>query len=253
MEELQTNQGFWDNFLWPLAVAAIIGIAIYFRKKISKMLQKKELITIINLKMNEFYEISFGSDEKLFSKLLLIKSLVRDGKNERFEIKIKKLFLVKRLDSYEKEHIELHIKSKEQEFKDKIEILLKHPYDNRMESDANVIYVILENIIRKRDPNGTNCTKIEMFREQEPKITFPVYLSQSQFSDLAKKQNKTEQLMKASLQFEFNNLSIFNDVQLYEEVVPAFVNEIYRIKTRKGFDIDKKNWSELSLYEIGLG
>jgi hypothetical protein len=46
---------------------------------------------------------------------------------------------------------------------------------------------------------------------------------------------------------------MFNDVQLYEEVVPAFVKEIYRIKTRYDFDISKNNWSGLNLYEIGLG
>jgi hypothetical protein len=199
MEDLQTNQGFWDNFLWPLAVAAVIWFVIYFRKEISKMLHKKELIAIINLEMDELYEIHLGSDEKLFSKLLLIKRLVREGKYERFEIKIKKLFLVKLLDSYDKEQIELFILSKEQEIKDKMEILLKHPFDNRVETEANIIFIILENILRKHNPNATNFTKIEMFREREPRITFAVYLSQTQFADLAQRQNKTEHQMKASL------------------------------------------------------
>ncbi len=43
LSELPTNAGFWDNFIWPLSVAIVIGIAIYFRKKITSHFSKKEL------------------------------------------------------------------------------------------------------------------------------------------------------------------------------------------------------------------
>lgn len=247
------NQGFWDNFLWPLAVAAVIGIAIYFRKEISKTLQKKHLITILNIETDQFYNIRLSGDENLFSKLLLVKKLIRDGKNDRFQVCCKKTFSVRGLNAYDREQIELHIRSKEQEIKDKVEILFKHSFDNRIEIDPNVAYTAIESILKKKDPNVTNFVKIELFQEQEPRIAFPIYLPLNQFSDLAQRQGKTIDEMKRSLQYEFNNFSLFNDAELYEDIIPAFVREIYRRKTTFNFDINNRNWAGLSLYEIGLG
>ncbi|RXM44143.1 hypothetical protein, partial [Flavobacterium sp. YO12] len=59
--------------------------------------------------------------------------------------------------------------------------------------------------------------------------------------------------MKSSLLYGLNSLSIFSNTILYEEVIPAFISEIYRIKTRNNFNIYQNRWSGLSLYEIGLG
>lgn len=43
LSELSSNAGFWDNFIWPLSVAIVIGIAICFRKKIASQFSKKEI------------------------------------------------------------------------------------------------------------------------------------------------------------------------------------------------------------------
>lgn len=253
MSNTDIIHGFLDNFLWPLAVAFVIGVFLVFRKKISQIFVKKDLLTIINFESDQTYSIRFSSDDKLFSKLLLIKKLIREGKTDRFQIKIKKLFPTRHLNNYEKEQIELHLQSKAKQIKDKLEILLIHPFDLGLENDPNLIYITIENILRTRDANVTGFTKIEMYREQDPKITFPIYLSSAQFYDLSQSQNKTTDEMKSSLLYSLNSLSIFNNTILYEEVIPAFISEIYRIKTRNNFDIRQNKWASLSLYEIGLG
>lgn len=48
LNELQTNAGFWDNFIWPLCVVLVIAVASFFHKKITSLFSKKEIILQTN-------------------------------------------------------------------------------------------------------------------------------------------------------------------------------------------------------------
>jgi len=44
LNELGSNAGFWDNFIWPLCLTVVITIAIFLRKFISSFFSKKETL-----------------------------------------------------------------------------------------------------------------------------------------------------------------------------------------------------------------
>lgn len=253
LKDLQTNGGFWDNFIWPLCLAIVIGLWYIFRKKIQSLFSKKEFITIININTDEFYNLTLSSDEKLFSKLMLIKNLVRNNQKEKFEIKIHKLYTTKQLNDFEKKQLDLHLETKTQEIKDKIEILLLNPLDTRIDNSGYTLNIIIENLLQRQDSNVTNYTKLDIYRTTDPKISFPVYLNPEQFQEFCNYNHKTELQMKNELKFQLHTTSAFNDNLLFTEVIPSFIKEIYRLKSRHSFDINTSNWCSLYSYEVGLG
>jgi hypothetical protein len=79
-------------------------------------------------------------------------------------------------------------------------------------------------------------------------------LTNDAFEAICKKQNKTVEEMEQILSIPtMCTMAIFPDEIMHKEIIPALVNEIYRLKTNFQFDINTKEWDLIMGYEVGLG
>ncbi|OPC32652.1 hypothetical protein [Elizabethkingia miricola] len=250
---LNIMTGFWDNFVWPIAVAAFISISALLKKKL-KLVLKKEVKPIIKLSLNSDNNISFVSDNDILSKLTLIKQMIRQNNSDGYELEIIPTFKTKNFDRYQKKEFQLKLKSKASEIKCKFEILLFRSFDFFIENSPESLKIIIEKILEKQPSNVSGLTKLDIYRTIDPKITFPIYLTQKDFETICKKENKTIEEMKQILCIPtMCGTSIFPNEIIWKEIIPALVNEIYRIKTNSKFDINIKGWDLIISYEVGLG
>lgn len=251
---LKNNTGFWDNFVWPLAVAAVIGIFILLRQFVFKPRQKKEIKPVLKLSLSSDYNITLTADNDILSKLTLIKQLIRQNNSDGYEIEIKATFKINNYDQYQKKEFELKLKTKITDIKTKFEILLLRPFDFFIENSPETLKTIVEKILEKQPIIVSGRTKLDIYRTTDPKITFPVYLRQEDFETICKKENKTVEEMKQILSIPtMCAMTIFPNEIMQKEIIPALVNEIYRIKTNFKFDINTKGWDLIMGYEVGLG
>lgn len=148
----------------------------------------------------------------------------------------------------------MRLQKKAIELKEKLVILLYREVDLRIENNMEFVYEIFKNILKKSNPNVTGKTKLEIYRNYDPKISFPIYLDEDDFSNLCKEQNLNEEEMKQKLIIPtMTSMSIFNDKIFMNYIYPEFVWEINRIKNNHNFDLKTKHWDSLMLYEVGLG
>jgi predicted nucleotidyltransferase len=68
LSNLKNNQGFWDNFVWPLLLAIVIGSFVLFRNKIFTKRNKKEISE--NLPVQEEGVNKFFSFQELCQHVL---------------------------------------------------------------------------------------------------------------------------------------------------------------------------------------
>lgn len=251
---LKISTGFWDNFVWPLAVTAVIGIFILFKKSVFKPRQKKEIKPVLKLSLSSDNNITLTADKDVLSKLTLIKQLIRQNNSDGYEIEIKATFKTNKFDQYQKKDFELKLKTKVSDIKTKFEILLLRPFEVFIEKSPETLKMVIEKILEKQPFIVSGRTKLDIYRTTDPKITFPVYLTQEDFEAICKKENKTIEEMKKILSIPtMCAMTIFPNDILYKEIIPALVNEIYRIKTNFNFDINTKGWDLIMGYEVGLG
>lgn len=251
---LKSNTGFWDNFVWPLAAAAVTGIFLLLKRFVFKPRQKKEIKPVLKLSLSSDNNVKLTTDNEILSKLTLIKQLIRQNNSDGYEIEIVALFNTNNFDQYQKKELELKLKTKESDIKSKLEILLLRPFDIFIENSPETLKTIIEKTLEKQPFIVSGRTKLEIYRTTDPKITFPVYLTQEDFEAICKNENKTVEAMKQILSIPtMCSMTIFPNEILYKEIIPALVNEIYRIKTNFNFDINTKGWDLIMGYEVGLG
>jgi hypothetical protein len=251
---LKNNVGFWDNFVWPLAVAAVIGIFLLLKQFVFKPRPKKEIKPILKLSIDSDNNISLNSDNDILSKLTLIKQLIRQNNFDGYEIEIKATFKTNNFDQYQKKEFELKLKTKAADIKSKFEILLFRPFDVFIENSPDTLKIVIEKILERQPFIVSGRIKLDIYRTDAPKITFPVYLTKEDFETICKKEKKTVEEMKQILSIPtMCAMTIFPNEILLKEVIPALVNEIYRIRTNFNFDINTKGWDLIMGYEVGLG
>lgn len=251
---LKNNTGFWDNFVWPLAVAAVIGIFLLLKQFVFKRKQKKEINPVLKLSLSSDNNITLTADNDILSKLTLIKQLIRQNNSDGYEIEIKTIFKINNFNQYQKRELELKLKTKVSDIKSKFEILLLRPFDIFIENSPETLKTVIDNMLERRPANVSGRTKLDIYRTTDPKISFPVYLTQEDFGAMCKNENKTFKEMKQILSIPtMCAMTIFPNEILYKEIIPALVKEIYRIKTKYEFDINTKGWDLIMGYEVGLG
>lgn len=253
---LKNNSGFWDNFVWPLAVAIVIGNFLLLKQFVFKPKQIKEIKPVLKLSLSSDGNITLTSDNDILSKLTLIKQLIRQNNSDGYEIEIKATFKTNKFDKFQKKEFELKLKTKAADIKTKFEILLLRPFDVFIENSPETLKTIIEKILEKQPywSTGSERTKLDIYRTSDPKITFSVRLTKDNFDTICKNDNKTAAEMKQILSIPtMCTMAIFTDEILHKEIIPALVNEIYRLKTNFNFDINTKGWDLIMGYEVGLG
>ena len=149
--------------------------------------------------------------------------------------------------------MKLGLKKKEEEIEQKIQILLIKPIELGLEQIDN-LKTVINTILAGQLLNVTGRVKIDIYRNHEPQIYFPVYVTQNDFQKMAQKQNKSIKDFKQELSIPtMCSMAIFDSELLYREVIPALVQEIYRLYTGYDFDLNTNNWENILLYEVGLG
>lgn len=246
------GSGIWDNLIWPIMVAAILAGGGLIWKRISQK-KKKETRPTINLVIDEHWKIQSISDNRFHSKIQLAKQITRETKQKGIFIKLVPNYNTKQLDKYEKEDLKLGLKKKEEEIEQKIQILLIKPIELGLEQIDN-LKTVINTILAGQLLNVTGRVKIDIYRNHEPQIYFPVYVTQNDFQKMAQKQNKSIKDFKQELSIPtMCSMAIFDSELLYREVIPALVQEIYRLYTGYDFDLNTNNWENILLYEVGLG
>lgn len=249
------NTDFLNNFIWPLAIVVMTGIGVLLRKKIATLINKKQRkIVPINLNVDKAGNLSLINKDKFYSKIQLIKQFIRNDEFEKFSIVIIPDFKLKKLDKYQEEEYRLRLQKKALVVKEKLGILFYRQVDFKLENDMEFVCGIFENIIKTPNPNVTGKIKLDIYRIDEPKIAFPIYLDKNDFEDISKKENLSTDEFKRKLSIpSMTTMSIFNDKICMDYIYPALIWEIYRIKKNHNFSLNSNSWDSLMFYEVGLG
>lgn len=250
--------GFMDNYFWPLVVilsaALILGVVTRIRKQFKKRQKaKKDKRPTIKLYIDKNGDILPISDDKFATKIQLAKQITKTQRQKGLLIDLIPNYVTGHIDKYAKNELELKLKNKANEIEKKIEILLMRPIEPGLEHPNN-LKTVINRFIAGQPFNVSGRVKIDIYRTYAPKINFPVYVTDKEFQKMAEGQNKTtEELKKKLLIPTMCSTSIFNNGLLYSQVIPALVQEIYRIHSRYDFDLKTKHWENILLYEVGLG
>jgi hypothetical protein len=258
LQQLSSNQGFWENYIWPLAVfitsGLITGTVLIVRQQLKKKRLKAELKIEFVLKIDSDNRVLIEDDKKINSKLGLARQFIRKNELERVIIKIVPNFSLRKLDNYQREELQLRLKNKSEAIRKKLEILLMRSFDLGLEQFNENVRVVFENSINYPAANVTGLIKLDIYRNYDPKIYFPIYVTSDEFKKIAEGQKKSVDKIKDELCIPtLHSLSILDIDMTYRLVIPGLIREIYRIHTGHNFDLATKNWENISGYEIGLG
>lgn len=258
LEQLSSNHGFWDNYIWPLAVfitsGVITGMVLIIRQRLKKKRVKPELKVELTLNINSDNRLSISKDKKFNSKLGLARQFVRKNQAERIIIKIVPDFSLRKFDDYQKEELHLRLKSKSDGLRKKLEIFFMRPIDLGLEQYIDNVRVVFENLINYPDSNVTGLIKLDIYRNHDPKIYFPIHITRDEFKKIADSQKKSVDQMKSELCIPtLHSLAILDMDLTYRLVIPGLIREIYRVHTGHNFDLSINHWENIFGYEIGLG
>jgi hypothetical protein len=250
--EQEYISGILDNLIWPIIVSVILGVGGLIWKKITTK-KKKETRPKIKLSIDKKGKILPISDKKFKTKIQLAKQITRETKQKGLLIEITPNYVTRHLDKFAKDELKLKLKSKSNEIEKKIEILLMRPIEPGLEHPDN-LKTTINSILVGQPFNVTGTVKIDLYRNHEPKLNFPVYVTDTDFQIIAQEQNKTIEGFKKELLIPtLCSVSIFNNELMYKQVIPEMIQEIYRIHSRHNFDLNTRHWENILLYEVGLG
>jgi hypothetical protein len=254
MDTLQngfTTQGFIDNLVYPLIVAAILGaLALIFSRLRKKRV--KQISPIITFSLDETNAIRLKTNE-LTNKVSLLRRLIRTGKVDGKFVVVKPTFPLSKIKTISKEEYLLKLSELERLIEKKIEILLMRVISNETEDIENIIF-IFQRIVDRKSPNVTELIKIDIYRQHHPEIYFPIHVTQIDFESIAQNDNKTTDDIKLQLRIPtMTSMAIFPKDIFLKYVVPGLVDEIYRIHKNHNFDLTTLHWENLYAYEVGLG
>jgi hypothetical protein len=257
LQQLRDNPGFWDNYVWPLAVTitiAIFSAAYLLLKRFWTKSDNFKPKVVFNLKINNDGLILLDEPRDIESKLFFARQLVRSGSIDLVEVIIKPDFKLSAFDKYRREEINLKLVQKCQSIKQRLEILLLKPIEHRLEIHGPYLLKVFQNILNYPSPNVTGLIKIDIYRNQSPEIYFPIHLTQDEFEKMAIRHNKSVSVFKNELCIPtLHSMSILDDDILFRLAIPALIREIFRIKTQHNFQLSSPHWENIMLYEIGLG
>lgn len=136
-----------------------------------------------------------------------------------------------------------------------IEILLEH----FSVGGANA-QTVFNSIWKNTSFDTTGKTRLNIRRNANPKISFPIYLTEEQVNTiLIKKKITLEELNYKLLGSNFLDIipycsEILPDEIIYTEVVPALIREVYRKNSENKFDFETTlHWYDVNFYEVTLG
>jgi hypothetical protein len=257
-KELGSNPGFWDNYVWPMAVTLSIalctGVWLLVKDKIRNLKGKNAAKVSLLFTIDRSGKISLSDDRHFASKIKLSRELIRKNQTEKVSVQIRPSYSVRKMDKYEKQEWELKLIEKSISLRSKIEILLMRAFDIELEENIETIKVVIQNMIIYPSSNVTGMVKLDIYRNYDPKIYFPIHVTQQEFERLATSQGKSVEAFKNELCIPtLHSISILDFDLIYRLLVPSLVREIYRIRTHHSFDLQAKHWENVFLYEIGLG
>jgi len=254
MDTLQngfTIQGFIDNLVYPLIVAAVLGmLALVFSRLRKKKV--KQVVPTIAFTLDEANTIRLKTNE-LQKEISLIRQLIRTDKVDGKFVEVKPTFSLSKVKSISREEYLLRLSELERLIEKKIEILLMRVISNETEDLGNVVFVI-QRLVERKSPVVTELTKIDIYRQHLPEIYFPIYITQNELETIASDDNKTIDDLKLQLRIPtMTSMTIFPKELFLKYVVPGLVNEIYRVHKNHNFDLKTLHWENLCAYEVGLG
>ena len=192
-------------------------------------------------------------DDTFNSKINLVKQRYRLGQSDGLKIELIPTFPTDNYDEFRLHTLRLRLEEQVGVIQKKMEILLK-TNDFHL-ANANNLQIAFYSLLQKPPTNVTSKTKLDIYRVYDPKIYFPVYLSDEQMLSIATMNQMTVEQLIGELKIpQLLTTNIFSEEILCTEVLPALVREIYRMYSKNNFDFDiTQYWWDVSSYEVGLG
>lgn len=250
---------------WAATITTATFIIVYVVKPFRKFvvgLFRSDLIVeptvenpvpTIGIFINQDDTLAPQIDDSFIPKLNLAKERFRFGHAEGLIIELTPTFQTDNYDEVRLQTLNLHLGEVARVIQKHIEILLK-TNDFRL-TNAHNLQTIVSSLLQDPPFNVTGKIKLDIYRVHEPKIYFPVYLSNEQIQNVATANNKTvEQLIRDLRVPQLLTTTIFPEDIMCTDVIPALVREIYRIHSRHNFNFDTTlHWWNIGAYEVGLG
>ena len=249
------NADLINNLLYPLILAFILGIVIIMRKKITEFFKQKSKKKItLSLKVDKESNLIIDKKTKFISKITLIKHFIRENEDDKYSFNITPNYRLKGVNKFQKEEYYKRLEKKSKELKEKIKILFYRENDLRIETDTEFIFDIIKNILKKSSFIQTGTIKLDIYRNTNPKISFPIFITKSDFETLSNEQqiSKENYIQQLSIP-TMTTMSIFSDEMYTKYIFPSFIREMYRLKENFDFDFEQSHWDSLITYEVGLG
>jgi len=247
----------WDNLIWPIAVATILGLGGVIWKRISSR-KKKRFVPVIRLKISKEGRLGPLKDSQFFKKMLLAVKIFEDQNKNGIKVKLVPNYTTWGMDMYSKKADKLKLNKKAKELEKKIEILLK--IDNLSSYHPNIeLKTAFDAIIagkphwNKSNEYLTSGKSLEILRVAKPSINFYIDISKKHWEQVKKKSRMDSNEIESGL---YMDRMIFATIfrahqEIYcTEVIPSLVQKIYEIHTYHGFDLKTPGWSQLGLYYV---